>query len=117
MPLFYLLDLYNRLKQGPNHPTLNALGIESLISQESEIEVSRLNKRVLHLEKENRDYLSKLSEKQSEYESIIQKNNLTSSELQTTKQELNRYQQKWESLSKVQILLFKDSLIFVNIKL
>lgn len=95
-----VLDLYNRLKEGPNHSALNALGIESLISQESEVEIARLNKRVLHLEKENREYISKFSEKQSEYESIIQKNNITTSELQTTRQELNRYQQKLESFNK-----------------
>ena len=96
-----VLELYNKLKNGANHSLLNSWGIESLITQESEIEIGRLNKRILHIEKENRDLISKLSEKQNEYESLIQKSNLASSELQTTKMELIRYQQKWESFNKV----------------
>jgi len=68
-----VVDIYTKLKEGANQTSLNSIGIESLISQESEVEISRLNKKISHLEKENREYLCKIAEKQNDYEALLSK--------------------------------------------
>lgn len=96
--------MYERLKEGGDFNTPQVSGSKatsdhSYFGGDAENEINKLHKRISHLEKENRDLMSKITNKQNSYETMIQKNNLATGELDTLKLELNRLNSRHDALN------------------
>lgn len=95
------IDLYNKLKNGENQSSIDTANIESLLSQEHDAEINRLNHKIASSEREKSELLSKFTLKQNDYETMVQKNNTITNELETIKHEEKRLRSQIDSLREV----------------
>ena len=81
--------------------TLNSLQIETLISQEAERELSKVEQRTEFIEKENRRLTKDLTQTKNDYETLVQKNNLNIQEIENKANEIKSLSETMVSLKKV----------------
>ncbi|CAI2371320.1 unnamed protein product [Moneuplotes crassus] len=85
-----VLELYHNEKESHEYGSTQ---IESLINQEAEIKIIKLDAKIKDLEKENKSLSIARTDYQNRYETQVQENNMLNNAVQTAEFELKRFQQ------------------------
>jgi chromosome segregation ATPase len=93
-----IIDLFDRLKSGKGQTSDDVSHVESIVSQKYEEDIYKLNKKISHLEKENREQLSSITQKQNDYETSVQRNNILNREIDNLKSEAKKLQMRADTL-------------------